>query len=681
MTDLYLAKLDPAKAIYTATLGDGDGVADASVRLGALSKTDILVPNINAGKWGDEAWINLNYREMVVGKSATQDFKNSVAEVTVGDIKFRSWVLNKSVLEGAIVWASIPSTGPLRFDFSSSTGIIGYPQPALTQTEIDAGHFRPVNATGGIAFFYGRRNNKYKTGMHSFLHRFECIDAKGRRAWCGHWNLGDGCVLAEKPDEWLKSATYPVVCMGAGDTIGYSNFSGSSSFGGLQLYSSHDTPDDDGTISTLHIGYTNTSGTDYGVKVAVYDDDAGNNRPEDQLASEIELACETGNSSTEKNGAYSASISGGTKYWLAWVGEHGSLKIHYHTLDSNRQHYASNEGGYDLPATWPDSGSNDTTQWVLWATYAVSGGITDAAEPLSRTIIPQFLSIGQGLGVSLLRSLSISAEAGSLVLTGSAADLIRALKIAADTGSIEITGTDADLLRALKVSGDSGALVLSGTDSDLLRALKVSAEAGSLVLSGTAADLLRALSLSADAGSLFLSGTDADLLRGLKISADAGSVVLTGTEASLLRALNLAADAGSIVITGTDATLTYNEAGEIVFSVDPGAISLSGTAANLLYGRILSALPGTVVFRGAADLLLHRVLSAAAGALNLTGTDVDFQLGRVFSVSPGQLVITGTAASLDYSGQVAHYTELTISIECDPLSVTLTCDPLTISMT
>ncbi len=128
--------------------------------------------------------------------------------------------------------------------------------------------------------------------------------------------------------------------------------------------------------------------------------------------------------------------------------------------------------------------------------------------------------------------------------------------LTADAGSVILTGTAASLLYGRKLSAAAGSITLTGTAANLLRGLKLLAGSGGLALTGTAAGLLKGSVISAGSGSFVVTGTAADLRRGFGIVADPGGFTISGQAASLLATRLLAAGVGSVTITGTDATLT-----------------------------------------------------------------------------------------------------------------------------
>ena len=161
---------------------------------------------------------------------------------------------------------------------------------------------------------------------------------------------------------------------------------------------------------------------------------------------------------------------------------------------------------------------------------------------------------------------SLTAEAGSYALTGTAATLTATREIAAAAGSYALSGTAATLTTTRELAAGAGSYSLSGTAAALTAARELAAGAGSYGLSGTAATLTYtpaagAFELIAEAGSYSLSGTAATLTATRELSAAAGSYALSGTAATLtytpVTAFELTAEAGAYALSGGDATFNY----------------------------------------------------------------------------------------------------------------------------
>jgi len=108
------------------------------------------------------------------------------------------------------------------------------------------------------------------------------------------------------------------------------------------------------------------------------------------------------------------------------------------------------------------------------------------------------------------------------------------------------------------LTADSGSITLTGGAANLLRGRRLVADGATITLTGTAANLKVGRKLLAASDSIIVTGGAASLIRGRRLVADGGSVVITATAAGLTRTRRLTADAGSITVTGSDATLTYS---------------------------------------------------------------------------------------------------------------------------
>lgn len=175
---------------------------------------------------------------------------------------------------------------------------------------------------------------------------------------------------------------------------------------------------------------------------------------------------------------------------------------------------------------------------------------------------------------------TLTADAGSYTVSGSAADLLRSLILSGDAGSYTVSGATASLLRSKLLSADAGTYSVAGQAADLLRALLLTGDAGSYTLTGAAATLAVSgdTTLTAEAGSYSVSGSPADLLRALQMGADAGAYTTSGQSADLLRALVMAAESGTLQVTGAQADLLR----DLLMDAEAGTLTLTGEAATLI---------------------------------------------------------------------------------------------------
>lgn len=239
--------------------------------------------------------------------------------------------------------------------------------------------------------------------------------------------------------------------------------------------------------------------------------------------------------------------------------------------------------------------------------------------------------------------------------------------LTAEAGSLSFSGTAATLAVSRTISADAGSLAFSGTAATLVANRMLTAEAGSMSFSGADASLIASRVLTAEVGSLTISGTAAGLIVSRVLSAEVGSLSISGTDASLVVARVLTAAAGSLTFSGTDAGLTYTPTGgaDYTLTADPGSLSISGTAAGLVANRVLAAGAGSLSLSGTdANLIAGRVLTAGAGSLSLSGTDAGLIVARVLVAGAGSLTITGTDVTFDYSGATIQV--YTVSIDAQP---------------
>lgn len=178
-----------------------------------------------------------------------------------------------------------------------------------------------------------------------------------------------------------------------------------------------------------------------------------------------------------------------------------------------------------------------------------------------------------------------------------------ALVLTADPGSVVITGTAANFLLAMPAG--SGVITITGTD--ITPRLSMPAAAGAFTITGTVASLLAARTIVAGPGSYVITGTAATPR--VSMPADPGSFTITGTAATF--AVVMPASSGTVLITGTAATLTPSAATPTLVA-DPGSVSISGSAAALRVDGRLVADAGEVLISGSAATLILTPLGQAS---------------------------------------------------------------------
>lgn len=238
---------------------------------------------------------------------------------------------------------------------------------------------------------------------------------------------------------------------------------------------------------------------------------------------------------------------------------------------------------------------------------------------------------------------TLTADAGSYAVTGTAASLERNRLIGAATAAYNVTGTAASLERGFLISAATAAYTVTGQDADFDYARAIIGGAGVYNVVGAAAALERALRLVADAGAYAVSGTNATLSPGKAIAAAGGGYVVTGQDAGLLRALLLAAAAGSYAVNGVAASL--ERALEVLAA--SGSYAVTGGDADLIQDMLVAALAGAYAITGQDSAFSKdSVISAGGGSYIVNGVDVTLLADKLIQAGAGLYTITGNDANL-----------------------------------
>jgi hypothetical protein len=274
------------------------------------------------------------------------------------------------------------------------------------------------------------------------------------------------------------------------------------------------------------------------------------------------------------------------------------------------------------------------------------------ASRTARSTISLFSGAGAGY--------SLSVDAGSVGLSGTAASFLRGLLVAAAIGSYGITGTAATLSKGYPpFPVDSGSYGLTGTALTFQRGYVMPAASGSQALTGSDITFRRGIRLTADTGALTLSGTAATLAKGYRLSAESGVSTVTGSTAGLLRGLRFDSTGGAYLYTGEDVTFVFTPA-EAVASLSvlykqgwtrkyPRAFHPSLRKPLRLSTPLVSYFvpeSGSYAVIGTtATLAKGTLFTASAGSYALTGTDAALSRTRGMTAEGGQYLLTGSAAS------------------------------------
>ncbi len=138
--------------------------------------------------------------------------------------------------------------------------------------------------------------------------------------------------------------------------------------------------------------------------------------------------------------------------------------------------------------------------------------------------------------------------------------------LTADAGAVAITGSAANLAFNRTFTADAGALAISGNAATLAFNRALIADTENVAITGNAASLVftpvggPTYTLPADSAAVAISGAATSLVRGYNLTASAGAVSISASDAALMATRKLIADAYAAVIAGADATLTYTPA-------------------------------------------------------------------------------------------------------------------------
>lgn len=243
---------------------------------------------------------------------------------------------------------------------------------------------------------------------------------------------------------------------------------------------------------------------------------------------------------------------------------------------------------------------------------------------------------------------TLSAVKGTLTLTGNEA-LFRGSILSANTGTIAVSGKPAGFLKTWKIAGTTGSFALAGNAAGLSRSAvaNLTAAAGQLVVTGGASTSFSFFNhiLSAGKGTFAYAGNE--IAWGHKeILASPGAFVLAGKDAISARYdYHLK---GTFVLTGK--AVNYKLLSKA------GAFTLTGNAATLdkTGNKTLSASPGIFLETGNAAVLRRpRGISGTVTTFVEVGRAATLRRGEAISATVVPVVVSGSAATLRKTGNYA----------------------------
>jgi len=382
---------------YVATFGaHGTPNPPAGVRIGGRHETTgaRFVPNINASRFGDRAWLNVNHRGTVPGRDEVPAFDEATGKVELraGGALHRWYADAPDCLEYEMVFDAKPNPTTIVFDLGFPEGLTFHYQPALTSEEIAAGFERPEYVVGSYAVYWrdsgrvvrpgGTEVVNFATGKFCHIYRPRLIDADGATAWCElEINPLTRQMRVIMPPAWLNAARYPVTL---DPTFGYATIGGSSYWTNanrlflLRL----DPPSSGGTISSFH-WYTTLSQS-MKVTLGLYEGAAGPGIP---LVADSAGSTESDTLWVVQAADTPVAIATGSTYSGAMIAEKDFPKIYFDTVSGWNNRFTNTTYSHgNLPNPSPGGTYYDASnQKVSWyCTYELAGGVAPAIAAARR---------------------------------------------------------------------------------------------------------------------------------------------------------------------------------------------------------------------------------------------------------------------------------------------------------
>ena len=359
---------------------------DAVVQIGG-SMPDKFVPNINASKWDDECWLNINHPDSVT--SETEEFVADKVSLKVGNNTHRCYALENGDLEYEIEYESRPAYDVETFDLSFPDGLVFDKQLTLQEDwgadglgqsleEYLTDRHRPANVINSYAIYWQKKNNQYMSGKFCHIYRAELIDANGQRSWCDM----DIDPVTKKmkvimDGEWLDNAAYPVIL---DPVLGYDNY-GTSQNGFNTFYFGwvYETDATGGNIQSWHCAIGDISGSP-GIKLAVTDvDQISESASSKDVIEQIEFTPTVADTTLNLDAVAKNLLSPSTKYAIMWIMDSGSTHLRYDTGQPalSRTFKSLGSDGYaaafidPLPAGFTTGDNN--FRYSTWINYGTDG--------------------------------------------------------------------------------------------------------------------------------------------------------------------------------------------------------------------------------------------------------------------------------------------------------------------
>ncbi|MCD6242286.1 hypothetical protein J7K06_01140 [Candidatus Bathyarchaeota archaeon] len=367
---------------------------------------------------------NLKFNEennCVVWESELFTVKAYPKDKTVSKVNIRereiSYELNElGGLEFELILKTKPSTNTLTFPMKTQN-LKFYFQPPLTEelnpneydeiTETYAVKngrvivFRPPEVVGSYAAYHATKTNmhrskedaeKYKVGKAFHIYRPEATNANGNTVWCDlKVDEKKGLLTVTVPQEFLDKAVYPVTI---DPTFGYTEVGGSqlNMHGWAMATNRQQITEGSGTAESVSI-YTTSS--DWHVRVAIYDDNAGN--PNNLLWESPSTLGASGDWLTISTS--SVNITQGEYYWLGLQHDVNGGMVKGDYVEPGYSKYREQSyGAFPDPFGTPDGGQ--PYRFSIYCTYTAEAGATQVTITDSAVGSEQFSRLYRNFKVS-----------------------------------------------------------------------------------------------------------------------------------------------------------------------------------------------------------------------------------------------------------------------------------------
>lgn len=364
-------------------------------------------PKMKLYKWGDEAYVSLEYQTSETGEVEIEG--NKVSWGTDGNVSVDMYpvegteINNKSGFEFDVIFNEKPENNVVSYKLESKDLDFFY-QPSLTEEItsqegeiVTATEYkdkdgnvianRPENVVGSYAVYHNSKEGdftnlggkNYAVGKAFHIYRPKVYDSAGNWVW-GELNIDadENLLTVTIPQEFLDSATYPLT---VDPTFGCDPGSpGASNYGVTNyLTGSSYACSEAGTATSISAYIVAGSAAGRYIQSGIYNNDDSLNGYSNSIDSTTNSAW---NAMTMASGG---SLSA-ANFWLVWRMSNSLLKIAFDTTGGTSA-YDSTVPWDNWIDPWVRVGANGAYKWSLYTTYTSANAtptistVTDTPDP------------------------------------------------------------------------------------------------------------------------------------------------------------------------------------------------------------------------------------------------------------------------------------------------------------